>query len=288
MIIGSHVSMSAPHYMLGSVREMLSYDANACMIYTGPPQNGRRVAIEKLKIEEAKHLLAENNIPIQNIVVHAPYLINLANTIALNTFNNSVELLKKEMIRCDAIGSNYLVLHPGSHVNAGSEVGIGSIIKGLNEAIDSSTQCMICLETMAGKGSECGKTFEEIKQIIDGCHSNRIGVCLDTCHIHDGGYDLNDFDHVLEEFDQVIGLEYLKVVHLNDSKNICGAHKDRHANIGYGNIGFDVLCHIAHHPSLKDIPIILETPYIEDKAPYKQEIDMLRTRNFKDIKQIQK
>ena len=284
MKIGSHVSMASPNYVLGSIKEMLSYDANACMIYTGPPQNGRRVPIEKLKINEAHELLKQHELSLDNIVVHAPYLINLANTLNPDTYNNSVELLRNEMIRCDAIGSKYLILHPGSHVQAGSDIGIASIIKGLNEAIDDSTSCMICLETMAGKGSECGKTFSEIKQMIDGCISNRIGVCLDTCHIHDGGYDLNDFDSILKEFDEIIGLEYLKVIHLNDSKNICGAHKDRHENIGHGHIGFDNLCKIAHHELLKDIPIILETPYIDDKAPYREEINMIRNKTFINIK----
>ncbi len=284
MKIGSHVSMASPNYVLGSIKEMLSYDANACMIYTGPPQNGRRVPIEKLKINEAHELLKQHELSLDNIVVHAPYLINLANTLNPDTYNNSVELLRNEMIRCDAIGSKYLILHPGSHVQAGSDIGIASIIKGLNEAIDDSTSCMICLETMAGKGSECGKTFSEIKQMIDGCISNRIGVCLDTCHIHDGGYDLNDFDSILKEFDEIIGLEYLKVIHLNDSKNVCGAHKDRHENIGHGHIGFDNLCKIAHHELLKDIPIILETPYIDDKAPYREEINMIRNKTFINIK----
>lgn len=284
MKIGSHVSMASPDYVLGSIKEMLSYDANACMIYTGPPQNGRRVPIEKLKINEAHELLKQHELSLDNIVVHAPYLINLANTLNPDTYKNSVELLKNEMIRCDAIGSKYLILHPGSHVQAGSDIGIASIIKGLNEAIDDSTSCMICLETMAGKGSECGKTFHEIKQMIDGCNSKRIGVCLDTCHIHDGGYDLNDFDFILKEFDEMIGLEYLKVIHLNDSKNVCGAHKDRHENLGHGHIGFDNLCKIAHHESLKDIPIILETPYIDDKAPYKEEIEMIRNKTFRNIK----
>ena len=284
MKIGSHVSMASPNYVLGSIKEMLSYDANACMIYTGPPQNGRRVPIEKLKINEAHELLKQHELSLDNIVVHAPYLINLANTLNPDTYNNSIELLRNEMIRCDAIGSKYLILHPGSHVQAGSDIGIASIIKGLNEAIDDSTTCMICLETMAGKGSECGKTFSEIKQMIDGCISNRIGVCLDTCHIHDGGYDLNDFDSILKEFDEIIGLEYLKVIHLNDSKNVCGAHKDRHENIGHGHIGFDNLCKIAHHELLKDIPIILETPYIDDKAPYREEINMIRNKTFINIK----
>lgn len=284
MKIGSHVSMASPNYVLGSIQEMLSYDASACMIYTGPPQNGRRVPIEKLKINEAHELLKMHELSFDHIVVHAPYLINLANTLNPETYKNSVELLKNEMIRTDAIGSKYLVLHPGSHVNAGSDIGIESIIRGLNEVIDESTKCMICLETMAGKGSECGKTFQEIKQMIDGCDSNRIGVCLDTCHIHDGGYDVNNFDCILKEFDEVIGLEYLKVIHLNDSKNLCGAHKDRHENIGHGHIGFENICSIAHHPLLQNIPIILETPYIDKKAPYKEEIEMIRTKTFRNIK----
>ena len=284
MILGSHVSMSSPHYVLGSIQEMLSYGANACMIYTGPPQNGRRVPIEKLKIDEAKALLKENHLSMDHVVVHAPYLINLANTLNPQTFANSIELLKNEIIRTDAIGSPYLILHPGSHVNAGSDIGIQSIIQGLNEALDDTQKCTLCLETMAGKGSECGRSFEEIKEMIDGVHSSKIGVCLDTCHIHDAGYDLSDFDHILKMFDDIIGLKYLKVIHLNDSKNSCGARKDRHENLGHGAIGFEKLCQIAHHPLLENIPIILETPYIEKKPPYKEEISMLRNKQFINIK----
>ncbi|MGN1343393.1 MAG: deoxyribonuclease IV [Traorella sp.] len=284
MILGSHVSMSSNEYVLGSILEMLSYDANCCMLYTGPPQNGKRVPLEKLKIKEAHELLNQKHIPIENIIIHAPYLINLANTLNIQTYQNSLEILKNEMIRCDAISSKYLILHPGSHVKAGSQIGIQSIIKGLNEVIDDSTKCIICLETMAGKGNECGKTFEELKAIIQGVNSKRIGVCLDTCHIHDAGYDLNNFDEVLNEFDRIIGFEYLKVVHLNDSKNILGSHKDRHENIGLGHIGFDTLCKIAHHPLLDNIPKILETPYIDDKAPYKEEIKMLKQQQFKKLK----
>ena len=284
MIIGSHVSMSSPDYVLGSIKEMLSYHANACMIYTGPPQNGRRVPIEKLKIDEAKALLKENHLSMEHVVVHAPYLINLANTLNPQTYENSIELLKNEIIRTDAIGSPYLILHPGSHVNAGSDVGIQSIIQGLNAALDDSQKCILCLETMAGKGSECGRTFEEIRQMIDGVHIKKLGVCLDTCHIHDAGYDLSEFDQILQMFDEIIGLSYLKVVHLNDSKNIRGARKDRHENLGHGAIGFEKLCHISHHPLLENIPIILETPYIEKKPPYKEEIEMLRNQQFVNIK----
>lgn len=283
MIIGSHVSMSSPKYFKGSVEEMLSYGANACMIYTGPPQNGRRVPIEKLKIDEAHQILQEHSIPLNHVVVHAPYLINLANTLNPDTYKNSVELLMNEIQRCDAIGSPYLVLHPGSHVNAGRDIGIQSIIQGLNEALRFPHQCLICIETMAGKGSECGKTFEEVSEILKGCHEP-LGVCLDTCHIHDGGYDLNNFDGVLDEFDRVIGLDRLKVIHLNDSKNVRSAHKDRHENLGHGLIGFDNLLKIAHHPKLVNIPKILETPYINGNAPYKEEIKMIKDKKFYSIK----
>lgn len=284
MIIGSHVSMSSPDYVLGSVKEMLSYEANACMIYTGPPQNSRRVPTLKLKIAEAKKLMIDNDCKVEHLVVHAPYLINLANTFNQATYENSVELLKSEIQRCDAIGACNLVLHPGSHVNAGSEIGIQSIIKGLKEALNDPHNCTVCIETMAGKGSECGKTFEEVAQIIQACPKLNLGVCLDTCHIHDGGYDVSDFDAILMEFDKIIGLDYLKVIHLNDSKNERGSHKDRHENLGHGLIGFDALCRIAHHPQLENIPIILETPYINDRPPYKEEIEMLRNKKFVNIK----
>lgn len=286
MIIGSHVSMKAPHYVLGSVLEMLSYEANAMMIYTGPPQNTRRAQLDRLKIKEAKELMNEKHVPMDNIVVHAPYLINLANTFRQETFDLSVELLQSEIMRTQEIGAHLLVLHPGSHVNAGANRGIESIIHGLNLAMSEEQEVIVCLETMAGKGSECGRSFEEIKQMIDGCrYPSKLGVCLDTCHIHDAGYDLNDFDAVLDEFDRVIGLDYLKVIHLNDSKNIKGAQKDRHENLGYGSIGFENLVRIAHHPRIAHIPKILETPYIEDKAPYKEEIMMLRNQTFMNIKQ---
>lgn len=284
MIIGSHVSMCAPEYVLGSVKEMLSYRANACMFYTGAPQNGNRVAIEKLRINEAKALLEEKNLPLNHIVVHAPYLINLANTLNPDTYANSVELLKNEIIRCDAIGSPFLVLHPGCHLNAGIQKGIESIAQGLHEACQISHKCCICIETMAGKGSECGKIFEEIHEILRLCTDLNLGVCLDTCHIHDSGYDLNNFESVLKEFDEHIGLDYLKVVHLNDSKNFCGSHKDRHENIGHGKIGFENLLKIAHHPKLQNILFILETPYIEKMPPYKEEIEMIRSNEFIKLK----
>lgn len=285
MIIGSHVGMKAPNYVLGAVEEALTYNCNALMIYTGAPQNTTRKPIESLKISEAHALLQQSNISINNLIVHAPYIINLANTVNANTRDLAISFLKEEIKRTIAIGSKYLVLHPGSHVKAGYDVGIQGIIDGLNSVLEEDDDIVICLETMAGKGSECGLNFQQLKQIIDGVNlSDKIGVCADTCHLHDSGYDLNDIDSILMEFDQIIGLDRLKVIHLNDSKNKLGARKDRHENIGYGFIGFKLLAKIANHPQLIDIPKILETPYIDKLPPYEQEIEMLKCNNFYDWK----
>ena len=281
MIIGSHVSMAGKEMLLGSVKEALSYGANTFMFYTGAPQSTARKPISQLRVDEAKELMKENGIDINNVVVHAPYIINLGNTIKEETYELAVRFLKEEIQRCEAIGATRLVLHPGSHVKAGEEVGLDKIVEGLNEVLTDSQNVKIALETMAGKGSELGRTFEQIKYIIDHVEKNHLlGVCLDTCHIHDAGYDLSDFDAIIEEFDRIIGLDRLLVVHVNDSKNPKGAHKDRHENIGYGYIGFDNLCKVVHHPKLKDVPKILETPYIEKIAPYKEEIEMLKNQNF--------
>ena len=279
VILGSHVSMKAPDYLVGSVQEALSYGSNALMIYTGPPANSKRVNTEQLKIEQAKDLLKQNDIPLSHVIVHAPYIINLANSVKVETAQFGVEFLLKEIERVGAIGATTIVLHPGSHVGAGQEIGLNWIIKGLNEVLDQDNHDSICiaLETMAGKGKELGKTFEELAFIRQGVHKkDRIKICLDTCHIHDAGYDLSNFDDVLNQFDQVIGLENLAVLHINDSKNPIGSHKDRHENIGNGFIGFDALYKVVHHPKLEGIVKILETPYIDGKAPYKEEIERLR------------
>ncbi len=288
MKIGCHVSMASPLYLEGSVKEALSYKAEAMMIYTGPPQNTIRKPISQMHVEEMHALLKENKIPVENVIVHAPYIINLANTIDLEKSQWAAEFLKQEIDRVAAIGAKTLVLHPGSHVKAGEEVGIKKIIEGLDLAMKQDQGVCIALETMAGKGSELGYTFEQLKQIIDGVeHPKWVGVCLDTCHIHDAGYDLQDFDSVLNEFDEIIGLDKLFVMHINDSKNERGARKDRHANIGSGFIGFDLLNRIVHHPRLEHVIKILETPYIEGHAPYKAEIEMLRkgeyNKNLEDI-----
>ena len=281
MIIGAHCSMSAPDYLLGAVQEALSYGANALMIYTGPPQNTLRKPIDLLKVQEAQKLLEQNDIALKNIVVHAPYLINLANSVKLETFHMSIDLLRKEMDRTAALGARYLVLHPGSFTTATLEEGIKSIVAGLNAVLRQEENVVICLETMAGKGSEVGFDFTHLQEIISQVTFNQhLAVCLDTCHVHDSGMDLNEFDHLLQQFDQVIGLERLSVLHINDSKNERGARKDRHANIGEGKIGFETLYRIVHHPHCKNAIKILETPWINDCAPYKFEIEMLKSGQY--------
>lgn len=285
--LGSHVSMSGKKMLLGSSEEAASYGANTFMIYTGAPQNTRRKPIEELNIEAGKNHMKENGI--QDIIVHAPYIINIANTIKPATFELGVEFLRSEINRTEALGANQIVLHPGAHVGAGAEAGIKKIIEGLNEVLTNDQQVNIALETMAGKGTECGRTFDEIAKIIDGVtHNEHLTVCFDTCHTHDAGYNIvEDFDGVLNEFDKIIGVERIQVLHINDSKNPISAHKDRHENIGFGYIGFDALNYIVHHPQLKTIPKILETPYVgEDKKnrkpPYKFEIEMLRAKTFNE------
>lgn len=281
MKIGSHVSMSAPHFVLGSVKEALSYNANAFMLYSGAPQNTRRQPVSKLKIKEAHALMEANNIPLENMIVHAPYIINLANTVKAETYEIAVSFLKEEIERTKSLGAKYIVLHPGSHVQAGEDAGLASIIKGLDEAMENIGDICIALETMAGKGSELGYTFEQLAYIKNNVvKSDNIKICLDTCHIHDAGYDIHDFDAVLASFDEVIGLEHLVCIHLNDSKNVKGARKDRHNNIGFGEIGFDALTYIAHHPKLEHVVKILETPYVEGNAPYKHEIEMILNKSF--------
>ena len=283
--IGSHVSMSGKKMLLAASEPAVSYGANTFMIYTGAPQNTRRKKIEELNIEEGrKHMAAHG---IEEIIVHAPYIINIGNTKNHATFELGVNFLRSEIERTEAIGAKQIVLHPGAHVGAGVEAGIKRIVEGLNEVLTGQENVQIALETMAGKGSECGKTFEELAMIIDGVtHNDKLSVCFDTCHTHDAGYDIvNDFDGVLEEFDKIIGLDRLKVLHINDSKNERGARKDRHENIGFGHIGFDALNYIVHHPQLQHIPKILETPYVgtdknNKKPPYKHEIAMLRNKQF--------
>ncbi len=287
LIIGSHVSYKAGEGLVGSVKEAISYGATTFMFYTGAPQNTSRAPIDKEKTLEAISLMKQNNIDFNNVVVHAPYIINPAND---KNKDFSVSFLRQEIKRVEEFGAKMMVLHPGSHVGLGVEQGLQNIIDVLNDCVNEQTKVDICLETMAGKGSELGTSFEQLKTIIDGIkYNDKIKVCLDTCHINDAGYDLNDFDSVLEKFDKIIGLSKLACIHINDSKNEIGSHKDRHENIGYGTIGFNNLLKIIYHEKLINIPKILETPYIIDintnkktYPPYKFEIEMIRDKKMND------
>ncbi len=289
LIIGSHVSYGSKDGLMGSLEEALSYGANTFMFYTGAPQNTTRGPIDEKTTQKAKAKMLELGLDIKEVIIHAPYIVNLANDQDHEKYSFAINFLKQELQRAAKLGIEKVVLHPGSHVGLGTKTGISNIIKGLNEILDTPDGPIICLETMAGKGTEIGRTFEELAAIIKGIkEQKRIMVCLDTCHINDAGYDLKNFDHVLAEFDHIIGLDKLACVHVNDSKNACGAHKDRHANIGFGTIGFDNLLKVIYHEKLKEVPKILETPYVsvteesKDRTypPYKQEIAMIKAQKF--------
>lgn len=284
LLLGSHVGMSGKDMLLNSVKEALSYGANTFMVYTGAPQNTRRREIEELNIPAARALMEENGM--SNFIVHAPYIINLANTVKPETFELAVEFLDKEIQRTAAMGAEVLVLHPGAHVGAGVEAGTAQIIDGLNQVLTADTPVFVALETMAGKGSEIGRTFEELKAIYDGCrHPEKLRVCFDTCHVNDAGYDIvNDYDGVMDQFDQILGLNQIAAFHINDSKNERNAHKDRHENFGKGHIGTTALMQVIRDPRFETVPKILETPYYKDPEdkkksypPYKEEIAEIRS-----------
>lgn len=287
MKLGSHVGMSGKEMLLGSAKEAVSYGADTFMFYTGAPQNTRRKEISELNIAPAWAYMKAHGI--EEIVVHAPYIINLANTVKPETFELAVRFLSLELERTAACKSNTLILHPGAHVGAGADAGIAQIARGINEVLTKDTTCNIALETMAGKGSEIGRTFEELARIYDKVvYNDKLRVCFDTCHTNDSGYDIvHDFDGVIEQFDKILGKNQIAVFHINDSKNVLGAGKDRHANLGFGEIGFDALSYIVHHKDFELVPKILETPYIpsptkakKSYAPYKYEIEMLRKNQF--------
>lgn len=281
LIIGSHVGFSKDKQLLGSLEEALSYGANTFMFYTGAPQNTSRSKINDEITKKAIIKMKDNGMSLENIIVHAPYIINLANNKEDDKYNFSIRFLKEEVNRCEELGIKYMVLHPGSHVGLGVDIGLQNIIFGLNEVLKDDNSVIILLETMAGKGTELGTNFQEIKTIIDGVNDkSKIGVCLDTCHLNDAGFNIAEFDKILDEFDSTVGLDYVHCVHINDSKNERGAHKDRHENIGYGTIGFNNLINVIYNKRLEKVPKILETPWIGDYAPYKDEIDMIKNKEF--------
>jgi len=288
MLIGCHVSFGIDQ-LLGSAKQAVEFGANTFMFYTGAPQNTIRKSLAPDKIMEAHEFMKEHHIALETVICHAPYIINLANKKDPEKWNFSIQFLKQELERCDQMGISKMVLHPGSAVGISKEEGIQNIIEALNHVCTFDTHCHILLETMAGKGSECGCTLEEIAAILKGItDKRRFGVCLDTCHLNDAGYDMQAFDSFLEVFDQTIGLERIGCIHVNDSKNPKGSHKDRHENIGKGTIGFDSLLKICCYDKLKEVPKILETPYIGDEdeskeriySPYRFEIEMLKKQQF--------
>lgn len=280
LILGCHVSYKKDSQLLGSLNEALGYGANTFMFYTGAPQNTSRYPIDDNLTLEAFKKMKEIGFDYSKVVVHAPYIVNLANDDEVK-FNFAVQFLKDELKRCSQLGIKNVVLHPGSHVGIGIDAGICNIARGLNMIL-GEVDVRILLETMAGKGSEVGSKLEEIKRIIDLVEDKRhIGVCIDTCHLSDAGYDLRDFDSFLDKFDEVIGIENIGCVHVNDSKNDLGSHKDRHENIGFGKIGFDTLMGVIYNKRLENIPKILETPYVDrEYPPYKFEIEMIKNKKF--------
>ncbi len=280
LILGCHVSYKKDSQLLGSLNEALGYGANTFMFYTGAPQNTSRYPIDDNLTVEAFKKMKEIGFDYSKVIVHAPYIVNLANDDEVK-FNFAVQFLKDELKRCSQLGIKNVVLHPGSHVGIGIDAGICNIARGLNMIL-GEVDVRILLETMAGKGSEVGSKLEEIKRIIDLVEDKRhIGVCIDTCHLSDAGYDLRDFDSFLDKFDEVIGIENIGCVHVNDSKNDLGSHKDRHENIGFGKIGFDTLMGVIYNKRLENIPKILETPYVDrEYPPYKFEIEMIKSKKF--------
>ena len=280
MIIGSHVSFGKDQ-LLASAQTAVSFGANTFMFYTGAPQNTIRAELKRDITEKAWEYMKENNIDINNVICHAPYIINLANKEKIESWNFSISFLKNEIKRITEMGVNYIVVHPGNALKLDREEALSNIALALNFIIDEDTKPMILLETMAGKGSECGINIYELKSILNKVNlKDKVGICLDTCHLNDSGVDIAKFDEYLSVFDSEIGLDKVKCVHVNDSKNVIGSKKDRHANIGFGTIGFDNLLNVIYNPKLKDVPKILETPYIGEFPPYKFEIDMIESKKF--------
>ena len=280
MIIGSHVNY-AQEQLLGCAKQAASYGANAFMFYTGAPQNTIRKSVNNKLLAEAKEYMQENGIDINNVICHAAYIVNLANKENAEAWNFAIRFLKEELERLTIIGVDYLVLHPGNSLKQDRQIAMFNIAEGLNYIIDDTTKPMILLETMAGKGTECGTNIAELKTILDNVkYPKKVGICLDTCHLNDSGVSIKEFDNYLDEFDKVIGLSKIHCIHVNDSKNELASHKDRHANIGYGTIGFDNLINVIYNPRLENIPKILETPWIGEYPPYKLEIDMIMNKKF--------
>ena len=280
MIIGSHVSFNT-NQLLGSAKTAVSFGANTFMFYTGAPQNTIRKEIDLDLTKEAHEYMKNHGIDINNVICHAPYIINLANREKEDSWNFSISFIKNEINRITQMGINYIVIHPGNSLKLDRMTALYNIADAINNILDSDTKPMILLETMAGKGTECGINIYELKEILNNITlKDKVGLCIDTCHLNDSGVDIAEFDSYLNDLDNAIGLDKVKCIHINDSKNPIGSHKDRHANIGYGTIGFDNLINVLYNSKLKDVPKILETPWVGKYPPYKLEIDMIKSKKF--------
>lgn len=284
LIIGSHVSYKNDTQLIGSVQEALSYGSNAFMFYTGAPQNTQRGIIDDMKTIEALSIMNNNGIALENVICHAPYIVNLANNTDQEKYLFAQNFLRNEIERCQTLGVKYLVLHPGSAVKLDRTFAINNIVHALNNILIPEDNIVILLETMAGKGSEIGINIDELAYIIDNTElKDKIGVCLDTCHLNDSGVNIEEFDTYLDEFDKKIGISKIGCIHVNDSKNVIGAKKDRHENFGYGTIGFDALINVIYNERLSNVPKILESPYVDrEYPPFKFEIEMIKNKTFNE------
>lgn len=290
LYIGSHTSFLKDKGLLGVVEESLSYNSNIFMFYTGSNQSTLRFPINKELTSRAHELMIENNIDKTKCIVHAPFIINLANNTNEEKYNFYINFLKQELDRCIELDIRNMVLHPGSYTSLDRETGIKNIANGLNIALKNIDGVNLLLEYMSGKGTEVGSSLEDLSKILnllDKDVYDKVFICLDTCHINDSGVDIGKFDEFLDELDKLIGIDKIKCIHINDSYNSIGSHKDRHANLGYGTIGFDKLIDVIYNPRLDNIPKILETPWINRNekntyAPYKYEIEMIREKKFID------
>lgn len=270
--LGSHISFKSPNYLEGAAQEAISYEASAMMIYLGAPQNTRRAKKEDMKLKEYEEKYADI-IPKESILVHAPYIINPA---SVEKWEFAKEFLIKEIEIMNYLGLKDIVLHPGAHTKFTREEGIETLINTLKEVIANTKDVNILLETMAGKGTELGTSLEELKYIIDQVDSSRIKICLDTCHLWDAGYDMNNVDSFIEKLTETDTLRHVQAIHINDSKNELGAHKDRHANLNEGYIQLNSLKRIVHHEKFNNIIKVLETPWVNEKPIYKEEIQLLK------------
>lgn len=272
MKYGSHISFSkSTKYLIGACEETLSNKANSMMIYLGGPQSSLRVGVENYLLDEYKEKFM-NQIRPEDIIVHAPYIIN-PSSLSKSAF--AIQFMKEELKRMNFIGSKYIVLHPGSATDGSIEECLEQLVKSIKEILSTTKEVVILLETMSGKGNELGINFEQLKYVIDNVSSERLGICLDTCHIWDAGYDLSNPQKIISELEENGLLHKIKVIHVNDSKNPLGAHKDRHENIGRGFIGLNTIKNFINLPYFDNVYKILETPFVDDKPIYNKEIEML-------------